>query len=219
MSELANYSIETDHTVLLAFKDGRHLRVPISQLAHYLMPPDLAKVRAAIKLRKEFIRRHMPKVALVFVAGGLIALMITGGQVVANLISPPGPVPPPPDHSTIVRNQIVPTPATTTTPQPAVEGDATVAAATAKPKHKFTIRQLFTQGAAHSQAAPPIPTPQVVPSPAVTPNPVADNNEPQNSPAPEPTPQIPDQGQVLGSCTSPNPLDCTDDGSTLPVIP
>jgi hypothetical protein len=221
MSELANYSIETDHTVLLAFKDGRRLRVPFGQLAHHLMPPDLDKVRAAIKLRREFIRRHMPKAALVLMAGGLIALLVAGGQAVANYISPHGPVPPPPDHSSIVRSQVLPTPAVSPASQPSVEGETTVASA-AKPKPRFTLRQLFKPAPkppAQVPAASPLasPLPDATPTPSASPNPIADGGTP-NDPSPSPTPQIPNQGQVLG-CTSSDPSGCTDSSSSLPAIP
>ena len=51
MSDLANYSIETDHTVLLWFQDGRHLRVPLGQLSHYLKPRDLEKIEDPGKMQ------------------------------------------------------------------------------------------------------------------------------------------------------------------------
>ncbi len=99
MGELANYSIETDHTVLLSFKDGKSLRVPFSQLAHYLRPTDLERVRSAIKLRRDFIRRHMPKALIALVAVGLLALFVGGSRVMAALWGQPEQ---PPDAPTQV---------------------------------------------------------------------------------------------------------------------
>jgi hypothetical protein len=220
MSELANYSIETDHTVLLAFKDGRKLRVPTGQLAHYLSKPDFEKVTAAIKLRRDFIQRHMPKIALLVAGIGLVGLLTVGGRAVAQLIRPPQPVTPAPEHTEVVRNQIYPTPSVATpAPSPAVQGAATTASA---------ATPLPTPARKHRGVAPkpkllPAPVQQtatnlILPLPSVLPNPIVNNAQP--SPTPLPTPPVPNQnGDVLGDSTSPSPSPLPDPGPLANLTP
>jgi hypothetical protein len=184
MSELSNYSIETDHTVVLSFKDGRRVRVPVGQLAHHLAPPDLEKVRASIRLRRDFIRRHMPKVALVMVAAGLIALLTVGGQAVAHLFMPPD-APTAPDHTGIVRSQVIETPAVTPAPSPAVKGDSTVAAAALRPSSPRKSSSKPSAKAVLSSKTYPTPLPDVTPDPTPLPTPIP---TPTSSPTPTPTP-------------------------------
>jgi hypothetical protein len=64
MNELADFSVETDTTVLLEFRDGTRLRTPVKRLPLHLVGKDLDRVRAAVKLRKVFLRDHLPKEGL-----------------------------------------------------------------------------------------------------------------------------------------------------------
>lgn len=77
MSELSTYSIETDQLVFLAFKDGHSLRVSVAQLPRHLSPHDLAKVRRAIRLRRDFFRQNMPRVLVIGLAVLLAAAVMT----------------------------------------------------------------------------------------------------------------------------------------------
>ena len=94
MSELVNYSIETDYSVWLSFKDGHSLRVAFGQLPKYLDPRDLKKVRRAMKLRQDFLHHNMPKTLVLAITLGLAGLMLTGGQALAHLWWPTQPVAP-----------------------------------------------------------------------------------------------------------------------------
>jgi len=224
MGELENYSIETDQTVLLAFRDGTKRRVSVDRLPVYLEPRDLAKVRAALRLRRDFIRRHMPKTALVLAAGGLVALFAVSGRLVATVLqSNPGATSDP-DRTAIVRSAPLPEPSEppasvpSGTPQP-------VAAATPAPKlrvhntvakHRSLVQRVIAKLIQPSSLAtpaalpsppptdPPIqsPTPTPTPLPSSSPAPIADNNPPANQPAPTPAPD-PNQGEVLGDSTGP----------------
>ncbi len=213
MSELANYSIETDHIVLLSFKDGRSIRVQMAQLHRHLAPGDLAKIRSAIKLRRDFIRLHMPKAALVLVAGGLLALILTGSRVVASLLSHPRPAPvQPPGVPHIARSILLPTPSVSPTPQILAQKEATARA----PKRRSVARTAKPRPAAASVptalAQPvtallltpsplPLPLPDPSAAPVPTPSPTPQPSPPADQP---PVSDPPPQGQVLGDSTGPD---------------
>lgn len=72
MSKLLRYSIETDQTVLLSFSDDSNVRVPISRVPEYVAPNDLKKINKALMMRENFFKRHLPKFAIIFAAGGLL---------------------------------------------------------------------------------------------------------------------------------------------------
>lgn len=59
---------------MLAFKDGRKLRVSVRNLSDHLNPIDLRKVKSAIKLRREFLSTHMPKFLILLAVGGLLGV-------------------------------------------------------------------------------------------------------------------------------------------------
>src|SRR5882672_6975365 len=136
MSELANYSIETDQTVLLSFKDGRNIRAAITNLPRLLPPRDVEKVMRALKLRHDFITRHMPKAAALIVATGLLALLVAGGGALAQLWTRRTEPEPAPPHSTLVRSIERPSPEVTPSTGPAVASP--VAATVAQPITKTT---------------------------------------------------------------------------------
>jgi hypothetical protein len=218
MSDLANYSIETDHMVLLSFKDGRRLRVPLGQLANHLGTDDLAKVTRAFKLRRDFIRHHMPKAVIVLVAGGLIALSVTAAPKVMAWIThqTPAPAPAPAPETRIVHDSRTGPSVSPSPQQPAVKGQAIarpgskVGSRIAHPSklHQPTDTSIKlatpATGAIASVTLPvtlPTPLPTVVPaSPITSPTPSPSASP---TPVPSPTPQIPGQGQVLGDSTGP----------------
>jgi len=240
MSELANYSIETDHIVLLAFHDGRRLRVPVGQLAHHLAPPDLEKVRSALKLRRDFIRRHMPKVVLALAAaGGLVAALTVGGHAVANYWQRTHPVQPAPGNTGLVRSETLPHPA----PTPSMQTTTVAAnsAASDPPGAGVTVTTTTNTAASHTVTTHQTSTgivqavtntvknvlPVTLPIGSPTPGPQVADNKPSGTPAPvvSPTPTpAPNQGSVLGAGCDPTAPDATpackaESGSVTPQIP
>lgn len=227
MGELANYSIETDHTVLLLYKDGKSLRVPFSQLAHYLKPTDLERVRSAIKLRRDFIRRHMPKAVIALAVGGLLALFIGGSRVVATLWGQPdNPAAAPeradPKHDIAGGTNLsgsvnAPSPSTepvaASTPAPAAKPNAQARAAQSRLKKSSrpqvkTSNIIITLPILPSPVVVPLPdplagptpspAPSTSPSPTPTPNPIAGSGGSQGHPLDTPPAQ---SGEVLGDST------------------
>jgi hypothetical protein len=227
MSDLLNYSIETDHTVLLSFKDGRRLRVHLDDLPRYLSAADLATITRAVKLRNDFIRRHMPKAALALVAGGLIALAgTTTNQLAAwwehrtDPVSAPTETAPAPTSAPIVRNlQSGGTASPAPTPDAAIKENTAVATAptanrakakTAHPPQVKKAARGATTPAGNVATTLPVPVPPPSDGPVTSPSP-----SPSASPTPTATPTpIPNQGQVLGDSTGPG-----DSDTTLPKLP
>ncbi|MDB5178525.1 MAG: hypothetical protein JWN01_468 [Patescibacteria group bacterium] len=209
MSELANYSIETDQTVLLSFTDGRRLRVPMDQLRRYLAPHDLQKITSAIKLRQEFLRRHMPRAVIILIVGGVMALLFAGGRAVAHLWRPPWSVAPAPASSTVVRSLNPPSPTLSPAPAPSAEGSTTVAAAPLKPALRPRRPVANRPALKPAPLIPPVvsnalPVPSPLPLPIVLPDapvPTPNVGLPAPSPLPVPTPPA---GQVLGDATGPS---------------
>jgi hypothetical protein len=211
MSELANYSIETDYTVLLSFKDGRKVRVPVGQLAAHLNPLDLEKIKSAIRLRRDFIHQHTPKIIVVGLATGLLlALLAAGDRAVASLWHHNEPMPrSQPSHTGIVRSVDLPTPTVKPTPPGSVKGEAVAAA---PPIHRTVIRSVKHHPSLLSTkpiAAPTNPVAIIEPLASLAPAP---SPEPTITPVPtdtlpSPTPTTPPQGQVLGDSTGPNDPD------------
>jgi hypothetical protein len=211
MSELANYSIETDRTVLLSFADGRRLRIPIGQLPHYLAPPDLERVRASLRLRRDFIRDHMPKALLALMGVGLIALLTVGGKAVADMFTSPRRPQPVPSRSEIVRSQVMPKPSTSPTPTSASAPAVAVSAPSSTAKRvpaKHTASTTIKPVPLPKPTSLPTVTPIVSPTPSVSPTPT-----PSASPTPSPSPD-PAAGEVAGCAATP-----TDPTPTCPVLP
>ncbi len=227
MGDLANYSIETDRLVWLAFKDGRNFRVPVNHLAKYLSPRDLQRVRRAIKMRHDFLRHHMPGTLLVLLGLGLavLALAAGGGQVVAHIFHQPTPAAPPPPRTEIVRNVNPENTKASPLPSPLVS----------PPAERAVAASVRPAPGRSKPAASRIAHPQVIPavavkadlgpvSVAVTPIATPPGNQtadpvPSPSPVPTPVPEpTPPAGQVLGDSTGPG--GSTDPGpGTTPVIP
>ncbi|MDF2461015.1 MAG: hypothetical protein K0S68_418 [Candidatus Saccharibacteria bacterium] len=209
MSELANYSIETDHTVLLAYADGRRLRVPIGQLPHHLAKPDLERVRASLRLRRDFIRTHMPKAALLLLGIGLVSLLSVGGKAVADMFNVPQPNPIPP-KSEIVRSQFEPEGHVETAPTPSIGASSAMLANAPKPDNKDKSKtkskpDTNTKKATATLKPSAFPKPAVVPSvsPIPTPSPSVEPS-PATTPEPEPKNQgggaNDAEGDVAGDC-------------------
>lgn len=196
MSELANYSIETDRLIFLAFQDGSSLRVPVSQLPRYLTARDLQKVRRAIKLRRDFFRQHMPRALVVVAVLGALSLLATGTAVVAWLMQRDDEIPAQPNnHTEVARTIDDSSPAASSglgSPAPATPSAKPKVAAKTKPVTTPKSSKLATKPAvAVTPIAGPEPTPGET-TPEATP--------PAVLPTPEPAPQ----GQVLGESTGPD---------------
>ena len=217
--ELANYSIETDQTVLLTFKDGRTIRVGSDRLSDYLAGPDLITVQRAKRLREDFIHRHMPKAVFTLVASGALSLFVIGAQPLAQLVPRTNaPIEPAPLRSTVAeslednRNGSAAATATPSssapnpTPTPAAGSQpADTRPGNAKAKSKVAANKAPVATVASQTAQVPVlPIPNILPglaSPAPEPTPSPASPEPTPSPSPAP------QGDVLGeSDTAPDPL-------------
>ena len=197
MSELANYSIETDQSVWLSFKDGRSLRVGFVQLPKYLAPRDLVRVRRAMKLRRDFLRHNMPRTLIGVLAIGIAALVVTGGHAVAQMMQSHHLVAPEPNRTEIVRHiqsqnhlQII----MPTTP--------TVAAG---PIHRRTGAKLSPVSTI-KPASSKLNAPAVIVTPIAVPDMGQPQANPESSPLSSPPPvATPAAGNVLGSSTTPAP--------------
>jgi hypothetical protein len=86
MLKLAKYSIETDKTVLLQFADGSDKRISPERLVEYVTGDDLSAVQAAFKVRKTFLKRHLPKLVIIVAAGGIISLIGLSQQKELNIL-------------------------------------------------------------------------------------------------------------------------------------
>jgi hypothetical protein len=209
MEELETYSIETDHTVLLSFRNGRKRRVAVERLPQYLRSQDLHIVERAMKLRRDFIRSHMPKAALLLLAAGLLTLLaVNSRSLVARLFghsSVPG-------SSTIVHSQLPPAPGTQPAPSspgatPRLTRPRVVHAAagiTLVAKHAVAPAADVTGPAVTPQpSASPAIQPSPSPTPSTSPEPSTATNQPASSqPAATPAPAS-EPGQVLGDATGP----------------
>lgn len=93
MRKLQTYSIESDHTVSLTFTNGQAARVPISKIALYLADHDRAKIEHAVKVRRQFLKDHMPKLlvgAIVVTALGVAASShSTMSRMFSHTLTPP----------------------------------------------------------------------------------------------------------------------------------
>ena len=196
MSELLNYSIETDYSVWLSFRDGRNVRVAFIQLPHYLAPRDLIKVKRAMKLRQDFLRHNMPPTLAVLVAAGLALIVVTGGGAIAMITQLRRPAPLPAVHSEMVRYAEPHGPLHSTvanvvgaTPGVIIRRNGT------KLNPLPTIKPVDTKLSAPAVIITPIAVPDIAapkPLPIVSPPPI---------PAPLPTPPA---GDVLGTPITPS---------------
>jgi len=213
MGDLENYSIETDQTVLLSFRDGRKLRVRSDRLARHLRPHDLVVVRRALRLRRDFLRLHMPKTAVLLLAAGLLAALMVGTRVVARLFLHQNPADP--SHTFIVRSQAesrpdaepAPTSPASTPKLAAKHHQAKPALAAAHNAATGSPASTLPAGTppttVNLTAADPTPAPSATPAPSTSSDPGTTAVGPAASqPAPSPTP-APDPGQVLGASTGP----------------
>jgi hypothetical protein len=214
MEDLDTYSIETDRTVLLSFRNGRQRRVNVERLSNHLRPRDLEIVSRAMKLRHDFIRSHMPRTAVLLLAAGLMTLLALGGRTLAKLFGHSSPAPP--GSTMIVRSQAEPQPAAQEAPSsPGATPKLAASGRSYKPAFKLVSKhQPDPEAAAGSPAAnvapqptPPLPSasPSPSPLPSSTPEPqsaqtAGQTPAGQTGPTPSPTPE---QGQVLGDSTGP----------------
>jgi hypothetical protein len=71
---LADFRIESDAVIWLSFVNGATYRVNPDDLEHYLERDDLLRIRRAISLRNQFMRRVLPPTIMVLLAVGIIGL-------------------------------------------------------------------------------------------------------------------------------------------------
>jgi cytoskeletal protein RodZ len=71
---LADFRIESEAVVRLAFTNGKVYRVNPSDLERYLGREDLQAIRRALALRKQFMRRVLPTSMMVFLVASAIGL-------------------------------------------------------------------------------------------------------------------------------------------------
>jgi hypothetical protein len=69
---LADFRIESDRVIFLKFADGRSCRVNPGDLGRFLHQDDVRRVRQALRLRRQFMRRILPPTALILLAAGII---------------------------------------------------------------------------------------------------------------------------------------------------
>ncbi len=222
MSELANYSIETDQTVLLLFKDGRNLRVPVGQLASHLIDTDLERIRRAVRLRRDFLGRYMPKALLAVMLIALVSLLVTGGRVVAQLQHSASTNQSTPTRAQIARPLATPTPLASPLPVPAVQDAVTtrpsrpIAVRAKAVRRRSSLVHILPQLLHITPVSAPAPSPQPSPDPNLPDQPIA-QLPPDQLPGGDPVPSPPPGGQVLGCSTGPDgsssPDNCADDGS------
>lgn len=71
---LHDFRIENDSVVLLSFADGTRQRVAPKDLDCYLTADEVNKVQAAMRLRKQFMRRVLPPTAMIILLGSIAGL-------------------------------------------------------------------------------------------------------------------------------------------------
>lgn len=71
---LADFRIESDRVIFLAFADGRRYRVSPGELDRFLQRDDLRRVRRALRLRQQFIQRVLPPTVVVVLLVGIFGL-------------------------------------------------------------------------------------------------------------------------------------------------
>lgn len=195
MRELETYSIETDQVVLLVFTDGRRQRVRVSQLMYHLSPSDLKQVEAGLKLRRHFLRSHMPKAALALAAGGALSWFVISGRPLAGLTPQEAlPVEARPDATKVTRliqqQPVSPAPVPSSSPPLA-------------PTPAIAVKPSARQVAARKAKPTPKPAPKSVER-LVLPTPTIKLPEVAIAPTPLPT-ALPGPGDVLGESTGPAP--------------
>jgi hypothetical protein len=101
MGKLSNYSIESDEVVLLQFSDGQNHRAQVKELPKLLGKEDLRKIQSALKLRANYINKHLPNwlkvVILIVLVGPFSGEVTKAARVVEQyvhqhiLLNPPRP--------------------------------------------------------------------------------------------------------------------------------
>lgn len=148
MPKLRSYSIETDNTVLLQFDEGGEQRVPVGQLRNFVRGEDLRTIQGALRIRRTFLQRHLPKFAIAIAAGGLISVTAMTHQNVINRLMQHSPQPNTIHHHPRLTTEAKLLPS----PTPGAQSGSNVLGTAASPT---------------PTASTPAPTPTVVPAPAV----------------------------------------------------
>jgi hypothetical protein len=173
-----------------------------------------------MKLRQDFLRRHMPKAVVILVVSGFAALLLTGSQVVARLWHPAPPPTAVPEPSDVVRSIAAPSPSVSPVPRPSIKDASTPAVAAAPvataPTSRSARRRTPSRpvspvlkpaesllrgvtGVVPKLAENLAPLPAPITLPQSSPAPL-----PDSTPAPSPTVSPSPLGQVLGDGTGPS---------------
>jgi hypothetical protein len=83
---LSDFTIETDNSILLLFKNGDSKRVSRNDLAQYLASDDLSRIEHAFSLRHQFIKRVLPPTLMVALTAGIIGMSGYEGKNMSNLM-------------------------------------------------------------------------------------------------------------------------------------
>jgi hypothetical protein len=85
MLQMSDFSVESDQRILLKYQDGSSLRVAVADLSKHLKKEDLAKVKRALRLRRQYFAKMLPPWARVSLVGfGSAALIWLQGGPVAD---------------------------------------------------------------------------------------------------------------------------------------
>lgn len=161
-NRLLNYSIETDHLILLHFSDGQSHRVSFDQISDHLVGPDLVKVKRAMKLRRDFFRHNnLPGALATLLAIGLAVVVAVDYRDVAAIWSHARPLSSPPAGAANAPLIATPTP-TEPASSPSVE-DSSPASASPAAKPATAVPPVpAAPPASASGLQVPLPTPVAV---------------------------------------------------------
>jgi hypothetical protein len=166
MQKMSDFSIETDDTVLVSFQDGSQQRLAVKQLARLLRPMDASRIRRALKLRRNFLRQHMPRMIVGGVVAGalLLGLSLPDNAPMSQLVHPDTPKPHHPHQAKPAAYLPTPTPPDTaqveaagTARQVTVDASAATSTAVAAPA-------VAAASPAVSQATATVQVPAIIPA-------------------------------------------------------
>jgi len=169
---LLDFRIESDAMVWLSFANGTTYRVSPDDLEHYLRREDLLRIRQAIGLRSQFMRRVLPPTIIMLLAAGIIGLGGHDMQRVEALSHPKATAPKATVTTHRVPTQLVPSksspaaaPKATTTPVASLNSNSqrTTPMSSAEPASvgggSGKVTASATKDSAGTPAAAPVLTP------------------------------------------------------------
>lgn len=86
MAQLANFSVEDNDKVLLKFQDGRERLASIDELHKHVSGADHQRIRKALKLRADYVRKHLPPWAKVIMIAVLVGFLGAGMTKAATIV-------------------------------------------------------------------------------------------------------------------------------------